>query len=390
MVYPESYHVLPNVLAFAVVNPRWNTRRVSCALTTIACLLACDRAPQSHDQAWREMPARFDAADGIAVLIAYDMEGASGIDEWRMFDANFPEYLRGREIMTDDVNAVIDGLFAGGATRVDVVDMHGSGSNAPDVVVEKLDPRARHVFKDESFWEFDLVVADTFDAVVVVGMHCKSGSGGFAPHTCGLGMEMKINGRTITEAEWMALLWGEVGVPLILVSGDDRTRSDLSTLGWIEFVEVKKATSATTAVSLAPDSARASLRAGAARAVAKLAQSRAIVAASPVKIGIHANPPASLDALVDLPGIDYRDQWASFESPALVEAGPAINAILNIANESLATIAYERLDSLMGLEPSLRAYWTKTNERWLGYESGTWKPAVADSNETPRVYHGVD
>ena len=36
-------------------------------------------------------------------------------------------------MLAADLNAVIDGLFAGGATQVDIVDAHGSGNPEPDV-----------------------------------------------------------------------------------------------------------------------------------------------------------------------------------------------------------------------------------------------------------------
>jgi D-amino peptidase len=369
-----------------------NTRTILPMVLWVALLCAfagCGRqAPSAVSAPWSEVPLRIDTGDGVAILLAYDMEGISGLDDWRMFDANFSEYERGRELLTGDVNAVVDGLFAGGATRVDVVDFHGSGNDEADVLIDRMDPRAKHVERDTLFWEFDLVQAGAYDAIVVVGMHCKPGSGGFAPHTCGYAMEVSINGQTITEAEWQALLWGEVGVPLIFVSGDDQLAGDLSTLPWIEYVAVKTAINASR-VTLRPlEEAYADLRAAAARSVNGLATARAIAARAPVEVGLRAYPPSSLDALDGVPGVDYRDGTVFFESPSLVEAGPGINAILDVASASLAPIAYEKLDSLMGLGPSLRAFYTKVSERWLDYQSGTWAPEPEDSSETQRSYYG--
>lgn len=372
------------------MSTRVSRHMISCVVLLLACT-GCERRDSNGvgSAPWSEVPTRVDATDGLSILLAYDMEGVSGLDNWRMFDANFPEYERGRELLTGDVNAVVAGLFAGGATRVDLVDFHGSGSNNPDVLLEEIDGRARHVERDSVFWEFDLVEAGAYDAVVVVGVHCKPGSGGFAPHTCGYGMELLVNGQTITEAEWQALLWGEVGVPLILVSGDDRLAGDLSTLPWIEYVAVKTATSASSVILRPLDDAHAELEAAASRAVKNLDNSRAIAVRAPVEVGVRANPPTSLEALNGVPGVDYRDGTVFFEAPSLVAAGRGLNAVLGVASASLAPIAYEMLDSLMGFEPSLRVFYTKVSERWLDFQSGTWAPEPDDSSVTQRIYYGA-
>ena len=78
--------------------------------------------------------------------------------------------------------------------------------------------------------------------MAVVGMHAKTGSGGFASHTFTLGIDLLINGQSITETELVALSWGRVGVPVIFASGDDRLAGDLETMPWIEYVTVKEAT----------------------------------------------------------------------------------------------------------------------------------------------------
>src|SRR5205085_484738 len=68
----------------------------------------------------------------LRVLVLHDMEGLAGEDDWREFIASYPDlYARGRQLLTDDVNAVIAGLVAGGATSIEVVDGHGSGNPDP-------------------------------------------------------------------------------------------------------------------------------------------------------------------------------------------------------------------------------------------------------------------
>src|SRR5258708_12000656 len=77
----------------------------------------------------------------MKILISADMEGISGIVDWQQVTPGHPEYLsRGRQLMTGDVNAAINGVFEGGADEVVVSDGHWDGRN---ILLEDLDPRAR-------------------------------------------------------------------------------------------------------------------------------------------------------------------------------------------------------------------------------------------------------
>lgn len=149
------------------------------------------------------------------VLLYYDMEGLSGQDDPRTFQFRYPEqYALGQDLLVGDVNAVVDGLFAGGATEVHVLDGHASGNPEPDVPRSRLDPRAVQVLRDEPFDAYTgLVVEGAFEAVALVGMHAKTGSAGFAAHTWAFGIEIELGGRPITETELIAYSWGRVGCP---------------------------------------------------------------------------------------------------------------------------------------------------------------------------------
>ena len=88
----------------------------------------------------------------IRVLVYHDMEGLAGQDDWRTFSfRHTAQYSEGQKMLAADLNAVIAGLFAGGATQVDVVDAHGSGNPEPDVRRDLLDARAKQVFRDQPF-----------------------------------------------------------------------------------------------------------------------------------------------------------------------------------------------------------------------------------------------
>jgi D-aminopeptidase len=111
----------------------------------------------------------------IKILLYYDMEGISGQNDVNALDFKDKGYEAARELLTKDVNAVVDGLFAGGADEVHIVDGHGSGNPDPDILLDKLDKRAKMIFKEESFRPYvDLVEKDLYDAVAVVCMHSKT------------------------------------------------------------------------------------------------------------------------------------------------------------------------------------------------------------------------
>jgi D-amino peptidase len=358
-------------------------------MTRYAVILAISFA-FATEAVFAQSPASARAAP--RVLVYHDMEGMAGEDDWRMFSFGHPEqYTKGRELLVADVNAVIDGLFAGGASEVHVVDAHGSGNPEPDIPTGALDSRAKQVFRDRPFRQYvDLVEPNVYDAVVAVAMHAKSGSRGFASHTYTLGIELLVNDRPITETELIGYSWGRVGVPVIFASGDDRLAADLATMPWIEFVTVKRATSAST-VELRPvAAARADLRAGARRAIEKFraGQTRVMTLASPIRAAVRVTPPASLAVLRAVPGVTYADERVDFTAPDFGAAYDGMVALIGVA-----TTAYPRvLQDLVSRSPNGRAlssaYRDSLFMRWLDFESGRWKPQMATTGASGR-YHGA-
>ena len=125
---------------------------------------------------WQIAKTRTDNDGIIKILLYYDMEGLSGQDILTSIDFPRPEYFKARELLTADVNAVIDGLFVGGADSVFVVDAHGSWNPEPDILLDKMDTRAKMLFKKQRFHPYvDLLQENSYDAIVAVGMHSRTG-----------------------------------------------------------------------------------------------------------------------------------------------------------------------------------------------------------------------
>jgi len=296
-------------------------------------------------------PVRHTAAAPIRVLLYHDMEGLAGQDDWRTFLFSHPEkYPEGQKMLAADLNAVIDGLFAGGATQVDVVDAHGSGNPEPDVRRDLLDPRAKQVFRDKPFDPYvDITEPNAYDAV--------------------------------------AYSWGRVGVPVIFVSGDDRLQGDLAVMPWIEFVVTKKATSAST-VELRPvDAVHAEMREKAARAVRNISKAKVMTVATPMQAGLHAVPPASLAALKGIPGITYADQTVTFTAPDFRAAYDGVIALVGAARASYANVLQETIRKRPDGKQILAEYSDALFMRWMDYESGRWQPP-ATPVQTGKTFHG--
>lgn len=270
----------------------------------VASILAATMA--CAEQPWSVHPPK-PRAGAPHVLVIYDMEGLAGQDGVDSFVPSNPAYAHGQRLLTDDVNAVVDGLFAGGAGAVSVADGHG-GSTQIDILTDQLDKRASMVKREPA-------AAAGYAAVAIVGMHAGSGSGGFAAHTWTAGIEFAVNGQAMNEAQLIALIQGERDIPLIFVSGDDRLGRELRSLDWIQYVEVKKATSIDSAqlYPLAPT--REKLRNGARTAVKQLSKAQIVKARRPLAVTVTAFPPASLAWLEGMPGIAYSDQVVTFSAP---------------------------------------------------------------------------
>src|SRR5690625_1209522 len=82
------------------------------------------------------------------------------------------EYERIRRMMTEEVNAAIRGAFNGGAKEVVVADGHGNMSN---ILIEKLDPRARLVSGNNRVMMQLEGLDESFDGIVFVGHHGREG-----------------------------------------------------------------------------------------------------------------------------------------------------------------------------------------------------------------------
>lgn len=157
----------------------------------------------------------------MKVYVMTDMEGISGVcrREHVMHDGAL--YGEGRRYLTLDVNACVDGCFAGGADAVTVVDAHsGRGDN---FLWEELDPRGEYIMGDAGARRMPGI--REHDALILLGFHAMAGTPeAIMEHTMSSAswQNFWLNDRLTGEIGVEAAIGGENGVPTVMVSGDDK------------------------------------------------------------------------------------------------------------------------------------------------------------------------
>src|SRR3954453_18430178 len=104
----------------------------------------------------------------MRVVLSTDMEGVSGLSHAREIVAACPEYWEtGRPAYEAEVAAACEGLLAGGATEVIVLDNHASG-NPANVGADALPAGAR--LETWNVWDLP---ERGIDAMFQVGYHAR-------------------------------------------------------------------------------------------------------------------------------------------------------------------------------------------------------------------------
>ena len=157
----------------------------------------------------------------MRVLISADMEGASGVTSSAEVRVGGPEWQEFRHLLTGDVNAAIEGFYEGGATEIIVNEAHATARN---LVLAKLDARATVIRGRPKPLGMMEGIDSGIDALAFVGYHARAGADGTLSHTyiaSGI-VRLLLNGNDAGEGSLNAALASEYGIPVALVTGDDR------------------------------------------------------------------------------------------------------------------------------------------------------------------------
>ena len=192
----------------------------------------------------------------MKIYVQTDIEGVAGFCFFENRRSRDYEVINHRyrmyKLLTAEVNAAVKAAFDAGADEVVVNDSHGSGYN---ILFEDLDPRCRIIHGKNCSGPHWLPLLDSsFDAMVLIGMHAMGETAcSITPHT----LWVVNNGEVLlSEGSMAAAIAGDLNVPTVMVSGDDKVTAELAgKIPGIAVAEVKQALSPYQACSMVPQAA---------------------------------------------------------------------------------------------------------------------------------------
>ena len=216
------------------------------------------------------------------IYIFVDMEGISGVSGSEFTSTDGILYQTSRKLYTRDVNACVRGAREAGAKRIVVRDGHGSG---------------KHLILDDLEHGLEVIQGPTprrlqgieeFDALILLGYHAMAGTrGALLEHTYSSKaiQNFWLNGKPVGELGIDAGVAADVGVPTILVTGDDHVcREAIDWIPGVETCEVKKALGCQSAWLLPLEEAHRRIEEATAQAVARIGEIAPMPVERPVTI----------------------------------------------------------------------------------------------------------
>jgi len=244
----------------------------------------------------------------IKVFISIDMEGITGVATDGQLGPGEFEWERFRGFMTAEALAAIEGAREAGATEFVVADSHGNMQNLlidrfpDDVTIVRGSPRP---------WSMMEGLDSTFSAAMFLGYHAATTNPmGVRAHTMSSATfaGVYLNGRAQSESSINAALAGSVGVPIVLVSGDDQAVGEVRTLlGDVEGAVVKRSIGFHSTATLTPAAGQALIKAKARAAIQRLGSFKPFRVTGPYAIDLVYKSYRPAEAMALLPGVERRD-----------------------------------------------------------------------------------
>ncbi|GAB3662108.1 M55 family metallopeptidase [Glycomyces tarimensis] len=266
----------------------------------------------------------------MKILVSADMEGATGVTCPADVLPGGPQWERLRPVFTSDVNAAVKGLFAGGASEVLVNEAHWTMRN---LLLEQLDGRASMITgRHKSLSMVEGIQRGDVDGVVFLGYHAGAGSEGVLAHTylANSITGVWLDGVRASEGRLNAAVAAEYGVPVILVTGDDKTIEDASgyaprALG----VAVKDCVSRYAAECRTPSRTAADIMDAAANATALAVRHEPV--AQPHRVELEFDADHLVGAATVIPGVEAAgERRVAYSSPSMYEGIRCFKAVTTL------------------------------------------------------------
>jgi D-amino peptidase len=267
----------------------------------------------------------------MRIMISADMEGATGVTWSADVKPGTEQWQRFRRMFTGDVNACIAGLFDGGATDVLVNEAHSAQRN---LLLEELDGRARMLTGRHKPLSMMQGVDSGVDGVVLLGYHAGAGVDGVLSHTYlpNSITGVWLDGVPASEGRLNSALAAEHGVPVLLVTGDDRTCVDAAEyVPGAQLVAVKECVSRYAAICLPPRRTAADIAAAAKAGMALAGRVEASGGAHRIEVEFDATHLAQAAAVV--PTVELAGaRRIGFDAESMTETMKAFKVVTAIAS----------------------------------------------------------
>lgn len=262
----------------------------------------------------------------MKIFISSDIEGVAGVVNGQQGQPGNAEYETARRLMTAEVNAAIEGALAGGATDILVNDSHGDMRN---LLAADLHPAASVILGKPKPMSMMQGLDQSFAGAFCLGYHSRARSRGILAHTInGFAFgRVVVNGRELGESGLYGALAGSLGVPVILLSGDDALAEEARALfPEARFAEVKQALGNRTARALSVKGARDLIRARAEEAVRAARTIPPLRLEPPFRCELELNTPALADLMALLPGTErLKAETIAFPAATILDVIRTLN-----------------------------------------------------------------
>lgn len=227
------------------------------------------------------------------LYITIDMEGVTTVTSLEQVQHGSPEFEPTRRLLTDEINAAIEGSLEAGVQEILVNEGHGKHRN---VIPERLNKAARLLTGRNKLLHMMQGVDRGYEGMFMMGYHAGAGkASGILGHTFHA-YECRVNDRVFSEIGLCMGLAGYYGVPALLVTGDQEACRDAREMvPDLETVAVKEAISANSAIHLHPQIAQQKIRDAARRAIKRRDEIRPLIVTEPLVMELQLYGPLMAD-----------------------------------------------------------------------------------------------
>lgn len=268
----------------------------------------------------------------MKVFISADIEGISGVVSKAHTTSQGYDYQRARMLMTQEVNAAIEGALDAGADEILVNDAHGSMTN---ILIEELNPKASLITGTPKMLGMMEGIDSSFDAALFIGYHSRMNSSGILSHTYygSVVSDITINGKASGEFYINSSVAGSFGVPVVLVSGDDVLKEEVLDINEdIESVVVKTAQGRYAAKCIAPLNARNLIRERTREALNQIEKIKITQTEGPIELKIRFLNSGFAEVASLMPRTTLAESSVvAFTAENIVECYRAVMALIKIA-----------------------------------------------------------